>query len=525
MPAQARITADRQIAALKPDTRAYELGVGGSRGLGLRVFPTGLKQFEFRYVAANGTRRRLVLGAYPDLSLAKARSKVAGLRVEVVEGSDPAKERSLARERARMGETLDDLAEAYWQAATFGLHGGRRRPKREVTLHNERQLWKNHIRAKLGSTPFSEIRRSDVKAFMRNLVMDSGLAAASVASVGAVLHGVLAFAVLEERLESNPAFGLARPLALTSRERMFDDVALRALWRSAAQASEPRNLGDKTGGIHARLEPVTGLAIQLLMLTLSRRSEVAGARKAEFDLGARLWTIPSERAKAKHQHIVPFGADAAKVLEAAWAHDPLSPFVFPSPKVPDQCLDAHAITRAFARTCTRLGLPRGSPHDVRRSGATTLTGRYGVTRFLVGLVLGHTPNEGAAVTSVYDRHTYVPEKRSALQTWAEHLVETSEISSSASDMRDISRSSPNGASRITGDEPVPVDVHVARARSRALEFCGQGELQRAVLSMCLDMSSHPETATSHSAMLAKIGLDLALSGSRDGVENWIRGFR
>jgi hypothetical protein len=40
-----------------------------------------------------------------------------------------------------------------------GLHGGRRRPKRDVTLNNERQTWRNHIQPRLGSRPFTEIRR------------------------------------------------------------------------------------------------------------------------------------------------------------------------------------------------------------------------------------------------------------------------------------------------------------------------------------------------------------------------------
>ena len=133
------LTTDRQILGLKPADKVYEIGIGGSRGLGVRVFPTGLRQFEFRYVSANGTRRRLCLGAYPDLSLAEARAKVAGLRIAVVDGGDPVAEKTAARERARTGETLDELAEAYWQAATVGLHAGRRRPKREVTLSNERQ--------------------------------------------------------------------------------------------------------------------------------------------------------------------------------------------------------------------------------------------------------------------------------------------------------------------------------------------------------------------------------------------------
>ncbi|OYX58598.1 MAG: hypothetical protein B7Y86_02615 [Brevundimonas subvibrioides] len=502
------LTTDRQISGLKPADKVYEMGIGGSRGLGVRVFPTGLKQFEFRYVAANGTRRRLGLGAYPDLSLAEARAKVAGLRIAVVDGGDPVAEKTAARERARTGETLDELAEAYWQAATVGLHGGRRRPKREVTLCNERQMWRNHIKIPLGARPFTEIRRADVKVFMRKLVTDSGLAAASVASIGAVLHAVLGFAVLEERIESNPALGLARPLALTSRERMFDDAALRTLWDAASEASVPRGPGEKTAGVHARLEPAMGLAIQLLMLTLTRRNEVAGARKTEFDRTAKIWTIPSERAKAKHQHVVPLGDDALEVLDVAWALDPGSPYLFPSTRSPGQHLDPHAITRAFARTCARRKMAVGSPHDVRRSGATTLTGRYGVSRFVVGLVLGHTPSEGAAVTSVYDRHTYVPEKRAALELWANHLVRPG---------REIA------TPKALGD--LAAGTHVDEAKARALALCQKGDLHGAVLSICMDLSRHPATASSHLTILGKVGLERAAAGSRAQVEDWISGFR
>ena len=56
------------------------------------------------------------------------------------------------------------------------------------------------------------------------------------------------------------------------------------------------------------------LAIQLLMLTLTRRNEVAGARKSEFDLQAGLWVIPAERAKADHRHVIPLSQPALSVL-------------------------------------------------------------------------------------------------------------------------------------------------------------------------------------------------------------------
>lgn len=416
-----RVSTDRQIASLKPAPKAYEVAIEKSRGLCVRVFASGTKHFEYRYVAANGSRRRHRLGSYPGLSLAEARQTVAALGVGVVNGQDPAAERSAERQRARLGDTYAELAESYWKAATKGLHGGRKRPKRASTIANERALWRNHIQAKLGSRRFEELRRADIKVFMRELATDSGLAPASVASVGAVVQAVLRFAVDEERLESNPAIGLARPLALTARERLFSDDALAVIWRATSNASLRMVNGVLPVDIYARMVPEMGLAIRLLMLTLTRRSEVAGARWKEFDLTARQWTIPSDRAKAKHIHIVPLTAGMMQVLSMARELNPKGDFVFPAIKGDGDHLDPRAITRAFARICKRHKLAPGSPHDVRRSGATTLVGRYGVGRLVVGMLLGHTAREGAAVTSVYDRHTYLPEKRNALEQWEGHL--------------------------------------------------------------------------------------------------------
>jgi len=75
-------------------------------------------------------------------------------------------------------------------------------------------------------------------------------------------------------------------LALFSRDRMLDDAGLRLVWDIALDGVQPRPPGYLTVGLAARPEPVMALAIQLLMLTLTRRNEVAGARKVEFDLDA-----------------------------------------------------------------------------------------------------------------------------------------------------------------------------------------------------------------------------------------------
>ncbi len=504
------ITTDRQLASLKPLVHRYERRVSGARGLSVRVWPSGLTQFEVRFAVGGGPRRRTILGDYPAVSLADAREKAAELRLDVLKGLDPVAERMAAQRPAPPSETLDQVAEMYWAAAELGLHGGRRRPKRPRTIANERHLWKRHISASLGGTAPRDLKRAEVKSFMRALVTERHLSAASAASIGGLLHSVMAYCVQEEMIDANPVVGLARPLALVSRDRLLDEAGLKLVWEIALDGARPRPPGYLNVGLAARPEPVMALAIQFLMLTLTRRNEVAGSRKSEFDLDAGLWVIPAERAKANHQHLIPLSPQALAVLAEAFALDSTSPFVFPSPRVADQCIDEQAITRTFSRIFERRKLPLRSPHDVRRTGATTLTGRYGVTRFIVGLVLGHTPKDGAAVTAVYDRYTYVPEKRDALVKWAGHLT-------------GVQAEAPPAEPSTTAATAERAE-DLEEAKRRALRLCAEGRTQQAVMTMCMAASRVGSVSPAHMDLLANVGLELASKNDWLELETWINGF-
>ena len=424
--AATKISTDRQVAALKPGAKPLEVSIAEVRGLVLRVSVAGSKAFEFRYTAANGSRRRLPLGTYPGLSLAKARERAHALGVDVVGGVDPAAERAASRHSARTGETLAELADAYFKAATKGLHKEGGRPKRASTLGVEKTRWERHVRPKLGERRFREIKRADVKAFMRGLATDSGLSPDTIASIGGTLSALFAFAVHEEHVEANPAVGLTRPLALQSRDRLFDEDALATLWRGLETPRAAEGRDDAPSEPEAALEAAIPLAIKFALLTLARRAEVAGARFAEIDMRARTWTIPPERSKSRRAHVVPLSAPALAVVAAAKRLGGPE-FVFASPVDAVRHVDPHAMTRALTRLCDRVGVPRGSPHDFRRSGATTLTGeKLGFRRFVVSKVLGHSANEGAAVTGIYDRNEYLADKRAALEAWGAHLLALAE---------------------------------------------------------------------------------------------------
>jgi integrase len=73
-----------------------------------------------------------------------------------------------------------------------------------------------------------------------------------------------------------------------------------------------------------------------------------------------------------------------------------------------------------------------TPHDLRRTAATVM-GRLNIDQMLIGRVLNHASTTKATVTgSVYDRHSYIPQKRRALEsldTEIKYIVSRQEPSS------------------------------------------------------------------------------------------------
>ena len=69
---------DKQVNALRPRRTRYELPEPERTGLAVRVTPNNVKTWCLRY-RHGGAQKRMVLGAYPTLSLADVRVQLAGL--------------------------------------------------------------------------------------------------------------------------------------------------------------------------------------------------------------------------------------------------------------------------------------------------------------------------------------------------------------------------------------------------------------------------------------------------------------
>ncbi len=133
----------------------------------------------------------------------------------------------------------------------------------------------------------------------------------------------------------------------------------------------------------------------------------------ELDLERGWWAIPREKTKGDRAHRVPLNDLALEVL-AGWPRGD-GPWVFPSRQ--GKPLKVLALSQEVRLNRGHFGLPRFTPHDLRRTAASHL-GAVGVDRFILGRLLNHSDRE---VTGIYDRYTYDKEKRRAMEKWATKL--------------------------------------------------------------------------------------------------------
>ena len=50
-------------------------------------------------------------------------------------------------------------------------------------------------------------------------------------------------------------------------------------------------------------------------------------------------------------------------------------------------------------------------------------GELGFSRLIQDKVLNHVTTDNSSISGVYDRYSYMREKREALETWADHLIQ------------------------------------------------------------------------------------------------------
>jgi integrase len=357
------------------------------RGLALRVEPTGYKAWKVVY-RHHGRPRWLHLGAADAIGLAAARKLAAALMLEVLQGKDPQAERKAQRSAG----TFADLAERY--VAEWAK-------KRNKSWRQADTLVRKYLLPKWAKLDVKSIARSDVR------MMVGRIAAPVLANqVLAAASAIFSWAVKQELVTVNPCRGVERN-ETKSRERVLSDAELPSFW----------NTFDEVGLVRAS-------TLKVILLTGQRPGEVAHMRWEHLQAG--WWTMPVEPDKAgwpgtkngqTHKVWLPQVVQEiiAQLNDAEKPGRPgFSGVVFSTGRKAVAGLDA-----AMRDVCQRLGVERATPHDLRRTHGTTITG-LGFGREAMNRIQNH--REGG-IADVYDRHEYAEENKRVMEAVSQRILE------------------------------------------------------------------------------------------------------
>lgn len=154
-------------------------------------------------------------------------------------------------------------------------------------------------------------------------------------------------------------------------------------------------------------------ALEFTFLTAVRTSEVLGAQWSEFDLAARIWTVPPERMKMRRAHRIPLSGRALEILQELPSEEG-SPFVFVGPR--GDRLGDDALRTAYKR----LGVA-GTVHGSTRSGFRDWCAEAtNYPREVAELALAHTV--GSATSRAYERTDQFAKRAKLMEQWARYLA-------------------------------------------------------------------------------------------------------
>lgn len=114
MPRLAVPLSDLKCRTAKPRERAYKLFDGG--GMYLFVKPNGVKTWRLRYFKPNGKEGTLIIGNYPIISLAVARTKRDEAKALLIDNLDPMEEKKKAKLAAQRASLLFETVALEWHA-------------------------------------------------------------------------------------------------------------------------------------------------------------------------------------------------------------------------------------------------------------------------------------------------------------------------------------------------------------------------------------------------------------------------
>lgn len=392
------------LAVTRASARGYYPDGGG---LYLRVSTSGTKSWVYRYTTA-GCTHDVGLGSANDFTLAEARERARECRQQRARGADPLGERRAAEAEEKLEAvkviSFKECAEKYMAAHEAGW----KNPKHAAQWHSTLE---NYAYPILGDLTVSEIDTTLVMKVLEQEIEPGVTLWASRPETASRLRGRIE-AVLDwakargYRSGENPARWkghLSNLLASRKRLRSIQHHPALPYDELPAFIEKLRN----ESGTPSR-------ALELVILTAVRTSELLGARWSEIDLDAKVWTIPAERMKGRREgereHRVPLSPRAIEILGALPREGEL---VFPGERA-GRPLSNMAMLKVLAR----MGHDNVTVHGFRSTFRDWAAERTNFPNHVVEMALAHVVAD--KVEAAYRRGELFEKRRRLMDAWASY---------------------------------------------------------------------------------------------------------
>lgn len=221
-----------------------------------------LWRLKFRH---NGKEKKLSLGAYPEVTLAEARSKCEQARARLREGADPSHEKQVARIRELgAANNFSDIADEFIKKLE-------KENRAAATIVKSKRLAKHSSRL-LGQVLVAEIKPFEVLAVLRKIEAAGKLETArrALSFAGRVFR----YAIQTTRAEDDPTRALVG--ALTAPQTKHHSAIV-----------DPKALGALLRAIDTDIgQPATIYSLRLTPHVFQRPGEVRQMEWKEVDLDA-----------------------------------------------------------------------------------------------------------------------------------------------------------------------------------------------------------------------------------------------
>lgn len=333
-------------------------GRGSIPGLQVRVDSRGRTSYRLRYRLAG--RQRSLTWQY--VGLAEARRKAWSALGDVARGRDPRASPTRSAPLTVRG------AAARWIRA-------RRRSWRRTTTRGYLKLLRLHVLPAFGDREARALRRTEVRAHLRELASRHPQTANGAHQVLRQLYRWLNHEQQEALgVSADPTRGLERPANPRPRDVTYTDAQLREFF--------------------TRGSPL----VRLLALTGVREAEGRGLTWDEVDFERGVWTIPGHRTKKGRAHAVPLSSGVLEVLGPLRELYTVRPWGTTRPDTEYR----------------NLGL---RPHDLRRTVGDRIKAEFGEA--IMHAVLGH---QLALLTRTYGPTPRLRAVADALEWWSGELA-------------------------------------------------------------------------------------------------------